>query len=47
MEDYNFKYRHGNRFVFLGNGTVKAMVTKDIDGLSPYVRNSDTEWEIE
>jgi len=47
VEDYNFKYRHGNRFAFLGNGTVKAMVTKDIAGLSPYVRNSDTEWEVE
>lgn len=47
MEDYDFKYRYGNRFAFLGNGTVKAMVTKDITGLSPYVRNADTEWDIE
>lgn len=46
-EDYDFKYRYGNRFAFLGNGTVKAMVTKDIDGLSTYVRSSDTAWDIE
>ncbi|EXJ70203.1 uncharacterized protein A1O5_06271 [Cladophialophora psammophila CBS 110553] len=47
VEDYEFKYRYGNRFAFLGNGTVKAMLTKDVDGLRPYVRNSDTEWDIE
>lgn len=47
MEDYEIKYRYSNRFAFLGNGTVKAMVTKDVEGLSPYVRSSDHEWAVE
>jgi hypothetical protein len=47
LQDYEFKYRYGNRFAFLGNGTVKAQVTKDIAGLAPYVRSADTPWEIE
>lgn len=47
MEDYDFKYRYRNRFAFLGDGTVKAMLTKDVNGLAPYVRNADVEWDIE
>ena len=47
MEDYDIKYRYNNRFAFLGNGTVKAMVSKDVAGLSPYVRSSDHEWVVE
>ncbi|OQV09894.1 hypothetical protein CLAIMM_13971 [Cladophialophora immunda] len=47
MEDYDVKYRYKNRFAYLGNGTVKASASKDVAGLSPYVRNSDSEWDIE
>jgi hypothetical protein len=47
MEDYDVKYRYKNRFAYLGNGLVKASASKDIPGLSPYVRNSDIEWDIE
>lgn len=47
MEDYDIKYRYGNRFAFLGNGNVKATVTKDVLGLSSYLRNSDHPWSIE
>ncbi|KEF56736.1 uncharacterized protein A1O9_06926 [Exophiala aquamarina CBS 119918] len=47
IEDYDIVYRYRNRFAFLGNGTVKASVTKDVLGLSPYVRNSDHPWAIE
>jgi len=46
MEDYDFEYRYGNRFAFLGNGDVKATRTGDVEGLSPYVRNSDHPWTI-
>ena len=46
-EDYNIRYRYKNRFAFLGNGEVKAHVTNDYAGLSPYVRNSDHQWSIE
>ncbi|KAL6242201.1 hypothetical protein RBB50_010749 [Rhinocladiella similis] len=47
MEDYDFEYRYGNRFAFLGNGDVKATLTGDVSGLSPYVRNSDHPWTID
>ncbi|EPE06691.1 4-hydroxyacetophenone monooxygenase [Ophiostoma piceae UAMH 11346] len=46
-EDYNIRYRHGNRFAYLGNGEVKANVTKDINGLATYVRNTDEDWDVE
>lgn len=46
-QDYDFKYRYGNRFAYLGNGTVKAQLTKDTAGLAPYVRTADTPWDIE
>lgn len=46
-EDYNIRYRYGNRFAYLGNGEVKANVTKDVNGLSTYVRNTDEEWDVE
>ncbi|KAH6672045.1 putative sterigmatocystin biosynthesis monooxygenase stcW [Halenospora varia] len=48
FEDYNIRYRYKNRFAFLGNGEVKANTQKgNVQGLSPYVRNSDHEWSIE
>lgn len=47
MEDYDFKYRYGNRFAFLGNGQVKATATGDVLGLSPYIRNSDHPWCVD
>ena len=46
-EDYKMRYRHGNRFAYLGSGEVKANLTGDVFGLSTYVRNSDHEWDIE
>lgn len=50
-EDYELGYGSSNRWAFLGNGKVKSHVLKadgtpDIDGLAPYIRNSDTPWEI-
>ncbi|KAJ2895272.1 hypothetical protein MKZ38_006737 [Zalerion maritima] len=47
FEDYNIRYRHGNRFAHLGNGEIKANVTGDVEGLSTYVRNGDHEWRVE
>jgi hypothetical protein len=46
-EDYKIRYRHGNRFAYLGNGEVKANLTGDVEGLATYVRNSDHDWDIE
>lgn len=47
FEDYNIRYRYSNRFAFLGNGEVKANTTKDVGGLSTYVRDADHEWTVE
>ncbi|KIX08858.1 uncharacterized protein Z518_03515 [Rhinocladiella mackenziei CBS 650.93] len=47
MEDYNMNYRFKNRFMYLGNGNVKAVLTRDVAGLSPYIRASDHEWSVE
>ncbi|KIX09042.1 uncharacterized protein Z518_00120 [Rhinocladiella mackenziei CBS 650.93] len=44
MEDFNIKYRYGNRFAFLGDGSVKATASRE---LAPYIRESDHEWSIE
>ena len=46
FEDYNIRYRYGNRFAFLGNGEVHAHVKKSVQGLAPYIRNSDHEWSV-
>jgi len=46
-EDYAIRYWYPNRFAFLGNGEIKANVTKDVLGLSTYVRSSDHEWSVE
>lgn len=47
LEDYNIRYRYGNRFAFLGNGEVKANTTGDVKGLSTYVRDHDHDWDVE
>ncbi|KAH8655197.1 hypothetical protein BX600DRAFT_385523 [Xylariales sp. PMI_506] len=47
FEDYNIRYRYGNRFAFLGNGEIKANTTNDVKGLSTYIRSSDHEWSVE
>ncbi|KAM5342812.1 hypothetical protein ACJ41O_013778 [Fusarium nematophilum] len=47
FEDYDIKYRHKNRFAFIGNGDVKANITKDVLGLSTYVRSSDYDWRVD
>lgn len=46
-EDYNIRYRYGNRFAFLGNGEIKANTTGDVKGLSTYVRDHDHDWDVE
>lgn len=46
FEDYEINYRYGNRFAFLGNGTVKAGVEQDALGLATYVRSHDHEWAV-
>lgn len=47
FEDYDIRYRYGNRFAFLGNGEIKANTTKDVQGLSTYVRDADHEWTVD
>ncbi len=47
FEDYNIRYRHKNRFAFLGNGEVKAHLKGDTKGLAPYVRDSDHDWVVD
>ena len=46
-EDYDIRYRYKNRFAFLGNGDVKATASRDVQGLSPYIRDSDHEWYVD
>ncbi|KAJ3524735.1 hypothetical protein NM208_g11943 [Fusarium decemcellulare] len=46
FEDYEINYRYKNRFAFIGNGDIKANVTKDIMGLSTYVRSADYDWSV-
>lgn len=45
-EHYDHRY-NGNMWSYLGNGRVKAEITKDIEKLAPYMRNSDVPWDIE
>ncbi|KAJ5629463.1 sterigmatocystin biosynthesis monooxygenase stcW [Penicillium herquei] len=47
FEDYDIKYRFGNRFAFLGNGDVKATASGDVQGLSTYIRADDQEWTVD
>jgi len=46
-EDYDIRWRYKNRFAFLGNGDVKATASRDVLGLSTYMRNSDHEWRVD
>lgn len=46
LEDYRFTYRNSNRFAYLGDGSVKATQTRDVQGLSPYIRNEDIDWSV-
>lgn len=34
-------------FAYLGNGDVKATASRDVQGLSTYMRNSDHEWSVD
>jgi hypothetical protein len=45
-EHYDIRYRNNNMWAFLGNGRVEVEVKGDLDKLAPYMRNSDTPWEI-
>jgi hypothetical protein len=47
FEDYDITYRYKNRFSYLGNGDVKATASRDVAGLSPYIRNSDHDWQVD
>lgn len=47
LEDYKIRYRYENRFVFLGNREIKASKSRDVEGLSMYVRNADHDWDVE
>ncbi|KAI1630504.1 cyclohexanone monooxygenase [Exophiala viscosa] len=46
-EHYDFRYHGGNMWSFLGNGRVRAEEKGPKVRLAPYVRNSDTPWDIE
>jgi hypothetical protein len=45
-EHYDIRYCNNNMWAFLGNGRVEAEVRGDFDKLAPYMRNSETPWEI-
>ncbi|KAH7121056.1 hypothetical protein B0J11DRAFT_55998 [Dendryphion nanum] len=47
FEDYDYTYRYKNRFAYLGNGDVKATASRDVKGLSTYIRNSDHDWQVD
>lgn len=50
FEDYKYEYKHGNRFAYIGNGTVAAdylSPKEKVEHLVPYIRLTDTPWEIE
>ncbi len=46
-EHYDHRYRKRNMWSYLGNGRVKAEVTRDVDKLAPYMRNADVPWDID
>lgn len=49
-EDFEYDYKHGNRFAYLGNGKVAADYMKPaekLEKLVPYIRIAQTPWEIE
>lgn len=46
-EHYEVRYIDENPWGFLGNGRTHGEVLEDFDMLTPYMRNSDTPWDIE
>ncbi|KAL2848871.1 hypothetical protein BJY01DRAFT_246095 [Aspergillus pseudoustus] len=50
LEDFDFEYKHGNRFSYLGNGNIKADTLAGkarLDAITTYIRSADTLWELE
>lgn len=50
-EDYEIEYENSNQWAFLGNGKIKAFYSgtnggPDINGLAPYIRNDDSDWNF-
>ena len=45
-DHYDIRYKNQNMWAYLGNGRVKAEVLRDVDNLTPYMRNSDVPWTI-
>ncbi|KAH8901734.1 cyclohexanone monooxygenase [Thozetella sp. PMI_491] len=45
-EHYNIRYLDDNPWAFLGNGRVHAELVRDLDCMTPYLRNADTPWEV-
>lgn len=45
-EHFDMQYLDDNPWAFLGNGRIKAECEGDFEGLTPYLRNSDTPWDI-
>ncbi|KAK2770186.1 hypothetical protein FQN53_005696 [Emmonsiellopsis sp. PD_33] len=45
-EHYMFRYVDDNPWAFLGNGRTKGEVENDFEGMTPYLRNSDSPWDI-
>jgi hypothetical protein len=49
-EDYQYDYKHRNRFPYIGNGKVAAdymSLEEKLVKLVPYIRIAETPWEIE
>lgn len=40
-EHYSFRYKTNNEWSFLGNGLTEHQMTKNVEKLVPYIRNSD------
>jgi hypothetical protein len=45
-EHFDMEYLEENPWAFLGNGRIKAEYGNDFEGLTPYITNGDTPWEI-
>ncbi|KAJ4212362.1 hypothetical protein NW759_011750 [Fusarium solani] len=46
-EHYDIDYLDSNLWTFLGNGRIKAEYDHSFEGLTPYLRKSDSPWTIE
>lgn len=40
-------YLEDDPWAFLGNGSIKAEVDQDFDGMTSYLRREDVRWDIE